>query len=125
MMKRHIGRIFRLAFTLVMACCLLLPPIAHLAPGDPSSIPVSEVERYAVMVSEDDNHGHSHDDTRSGPRHAGHAHAHNPADHSHDTPTVAHFQTQPLIWAGGRPAAGVSDPDIQNLSFRIERPPRV
>ena len=102
----------------------LLPHASHSPSHDPVALAAIEAERHAQLEAEIAEHGHSHDDGEDHERVAGHSHGHNPADHSHETPT-----TPPAAVPDGLAVASAwvpTRPETVHLAttYRLERPPR-
>ncbi|RST86568.1 hypothetical protein EJC49_09820 [Aquibium carbonis] len=102
----------------------LLPHAKQSPSHDPFALAAAEAERHAQLEAEFAEHGHSHDDGMEHERAAGHLHGHNPADHSHETPTTPPDDV-PVVPALVR-AIVPTPPDAAHLgaSYRLERPPR-
>lgn len=124
MMSRLGDVALRIALAVAMVYAMLLPPASLSASHHPAALALAEIERHAVLAVVDGDHGHSHHDGRAEERHAGHAHGHNPADHSHDVPATAAIQAPPFPRIDDGPKAVAPDAHMQNPSFRIKRPPR-
>lgn len=71
-----------------------------------------------------DEHGHSHDDDDVNEQSAAHPHGHNPADHTHETPSlpVAISVVAPVGGQGWQKVS--SRRTVLETAFRLERPPR-
>jgi ABC-type nickel/cobalt efflux system permease component RcnA len=121
-MSNRVNRaILCIAVALAMAFGSLLPHGTDSASDDPFAL---AAERHAQLEAEIAEHGHSHDDGEDHERTAGHSHGHNPADHSHETPT-----TPPNIIPAVLtliPAQVPTRPETVHLdaTYRLERPPR-
>lgn len=122
------NRVNRAVLCLVLAFAMafgtLLPHAAHSPSHDPVALAAAEAERHALLEAQIAEHGHSHDDGEEHEQVAGHTHGHNPADHSHETPT-----TPP----GGAPVVPALVEAIVPMAretahlgttYRLERPPR-
>ncbi len=108
-----------------MTLSMLLAPAAHAASHNPVALAHAEIERHAVLTHADTDHGHGHEDGWPAERHAGHAHGHNPADHSHDVPAPVAFAGCAFpIFAGAWLPVAPRSHDC-GPSFGIERPPRI
>ena len=113
------------AICLVIAFAMMfgfLRPFGYSASHDPSSFAAVSVERHDVTAGQIEDHGH--DDGVADKQSPGHVHAHNPADHSHETAsTLAVFEPAfPQVhrsWLIYPPT--FADPDA---TFRLDRPPR-
>jgi hypothetical protein len=109
---------------LAMAFGSLLPHPTHSPSNDPVGLSTAEAERHAQLEAEIAKHGHSHDDGEDHEQAAGHSHGHNPADHSHETPTAppAVAATVPALvrtWLTVPPSTVTL-----GAIYRLERPPR-
>lgn len=122
------NRVSRAVLCLVVAFAMafgsLLPHAAHSPSHDPIALAVAEAERHAQLEAEIAEHGHSHDEGEDHERAAGHTHGHNPADHSHETPTTpsggAHVvPALAQTWVPKPPHAA-----HLGTIFRLERPPK-
>ena len=122
------NRVNRAVLCLVLAFAMafgsLLPHASDSSSHDPVALAVAEAERHAQLETGIAEHGHSHDDGEEDERVAGHSPGHNPADHSHETPT-----TPPGIAAAVPPLLRTwlpMPPQTAHLgaSYRLERPPR-
>ena len=114
--------VLSLAITIAMAFGSLLPHA--LPPHDPKAFSAAEADQHAQLEAEIAEHGHSHDDGEEHERAADYSHGHNPADHSHETPTTPPGSAPVLpamirAWAPMPPHAA----DL-GASYRLERPPR-
>jgi hypothetical protein len=113
-----------LAIAFAMAFSSLLPHGPHSPPHDRKAYPAAESDRYAQLEAEIAEHGHSHDDGEEHERAADYSHGHNPADHSHETPTTPP-RSAPVLpamirsWMPMPPHAA----DL-GASYRLERPPK-
>lgn len=124
-MSNRVNRaVLCIAVALAMAFGSLLPHATHAASHDPVALADAEAERHAQLGAEIAEHGHSHDDGEDHERTAGHSHGHNPADHSHETPT-APPNIFPAVLAM-TPAWVPPRPETLHLdaTYRLERPPR-
>jgi len=111
-----------LAVALAMAFGSLLPHATHSPSHDP--VVLAAAERHAQLEAEIAEHGHSHADGENHERMAGHSHGHNPADHSHETPTTP-SGSAPAVLAL-IPAWAPTPPETVHIgaTYRLERPPR-
>lgn len=102
----------------------LLPHASHFPSRDPIALAVVEAERHAELQTEIAEHGHSHDDRENHARMAGHSHGHNPADHSHETPTTPPGSAPAVLAL--IPAWAPTPPETVHIgtTYRLERPPR-
>ncbi|PSM19725.1 hypothetical protein [Nitratireductor sp. StC3] len=122
------NRVNRAVLCLVLAVAMafgsLLPHASHSPSHDPVALAAVEAERHAQLEAEIAEHGHSHDDGEDHEQVAGHSHGHNPADHSHETPTTPPGSSPdvPTLVQAIVPTS----PDAAHLgaSYRLERPPR-
>lgn len=88
-MSNRVSRVvlcFVVALAMAFGSSLSHP--THSLSHDPASLSMAEAERHAQLEAEIAEHGHSHDHGGDHERAAGHSHGHNPADHSHETPTA-------------------------------------
>lgn len=109
-----------LAIAFAMAFGSLLPHATYLPSRDQLFL---ATERLAQFEDEIAEHGHSHDEVTD--REQGHTHGHNPADHSHETPTAPPgdgpaLQTLLPAWITVAPQAAHI-----GASYRLERPPKL
>jgi hypothetical protein len=115
--------VLSLAVALAMAFGSLLPHASHSPPHDPKAFSAAEADRHAQLEAEIAEHGHSHDDGEEHERTADYPHGHNPADHSHETPTTPpgsapFLPAMTRSWMPMPPHAA----DL-GASYRLERPP--
>ncbi|MFG1283180.1 hypothetical protein [Xanthobacter autotrophicus] len=115
---------FRLVVALAMTIGLLLSPAGRSASHDPTALAVAEASRHAELAARIADHGHVHDDGQEDEQSPGHAHGHNPADHSHETPNTLSVVNAPVAPMGR--AWHPYPPVFAGLetSFRHERPPK-
>ena len=123
MSNRVSSAVLCLVVALAMAFGSLLPHPTHSTSPDMAALAAAGEDAHAQLEAEIVEHGHSHDDGED-ERVAGHSHGHNPADHSHETPT-----TPPGIAAAVPPLLRTwlpMPPQTAHLgaSYRLERPPR-
>jgi len=122
------NRVKRAVLCLVVAFAMafgsLLPHASRSSSHDPVALAAAEAERHTQLEAEIAEHGHSHDDGEEHERVAGHSHGHNPADHSHETPTTPPGSA-PVVPALVQ-AIMPTPPDTAHLgtTYRLERPPR-
>lgn len=115
------SKILRLALALAMSLYTLMAP-DHSASHDPAAIALLELDRHAVLAIEDD--GHRHLDGAPEERHPGHAHEHDPDDHSHEVPAPTGIGGGPVAKVGQSWEAVGFLLHHPGPSFGIERPPR-
>ncbi|MBB6012387.1 hypothetical protein HNR59_001732 [Aquamicrobium lusatiense] len=123
-MSNWVGRaVLSLVVALAMAFGSLLPHAAHPPSQNPTAL-ATEAKRHVQPEVEMAEHGHSHEDGEEHEQAAGHSHGHNPADHSHETPT-APPASAPVVPALARTWVPMP-PHVAHLgtSYRLERPPR-
>lgn len=77
-----------------------------------------------ILAAQSGGHGHSHDNSETDDRNAGHQDGHQATDHSHDKPGVSFgyfhaVRSLPDIWSAAPPVHIHSAP-----CFCIERPPK-
>jgi len=91
---------------------------------NPAVLLVIEAERHKLLSQEIADHGHSHDDGWSDEQAPGHSHGHDPADHSHETPSILPrlATIAPPVWAAWIAAPPQMRPSGQIYPF--ERPPK-
>ena len=103
---------------------LVLSPGRAWAAHDPLAQAAAEASRHAAVPAVRADHDHVHHDGADEERLPGHAHGHNPADHSHDTPA---------LFCGGIVLGRSTGPDwhptqpvvpIRARAVRLDRPPR-
>jgi hypothetical protein len=120
---RYWRSVVALALAIALTCVPPLNVVAH----NTAVQAALEAERHATLglvELVDHDHGHSHDDADPDERVPGHAHGHDPSDHSHDTgqyalaaPGLAMYPQIRLIpLPAVRQNGGLRD--------RLERPPR-
>lgn len=115
---------FRIVIVFTMALGMLLSPIGGLASHNPIPLAAAEAARHAELAALVDAHGHAHDDGVADEQMPGHAHGHNPADHTHETANAnIHFAQS--VFPIGRMwhAHPLSFADFES-DYRLERPPR-
>jgi hypothetical protein len=116
--------VLSLAVAVAMAFGSLLPHASHPPPHDPKTFSAAEADRHAQLKAEIAEHGHSHDDGEEHERAADYSHGHNPADHSHETPTTppgsAPFLPAMIRSWMPMPLHAV---DL-GASYRLDRPPK-
>ena len=91
---------------------------------NPAVLLAIEAERHAALAQEIADHGHSHDDGWQDEQAPGHSHGHDPADHSHDVPSVvaALVQMTPPAWRLW--SATVRDAPAVTKIYPFEKPPK-
>lgn len=87
-----------------------------------SHSPLAPALAQARLAMEIEEHGHVHDDMEEQAR--GHAHGHNPADHTHEIPNVPAYLSLTVLalgqsWQGRSPSI-----PFREAAYRLERPPR-
>ena len=128
------SRIFRLALAFAVTLSLLSAPLGPSGSHDPAALAQAEAERHAALAEphgdpghthgQEWGHDHEHEDGWPAERHAGHAHGHDPADHSHDVPAPPAFVGQGFLKLGGAWHAPAPSSHEPGPSFGIDRPPR-
>jgi hypothetical protein len=112
----------------VLAFALTLAMIVSAVSGSISHMPskVNDVEhaRQAKLVSQIDDHGHSHNDGDQAERDVKHTHGHNPADHSHETQYLGSYVFSPRLGLLGSSVDYVSSFTYLGAIHRLERPPK-
>jgi hypothetical protein len=122
------NRVHRAILCIVVAVAMafgsLLPHATHSPSHDPAALAAAEAERHAQLEAEIAEHGHSHGDGEEHEQVAGHSHGHNPADHSHETPTTPPGSA-PVVPALVRTWVPMP-PQTAHIGarYRLERPPR-
>lgn len=113
-----------LVVALAMAFGSLLPHASDSSTHDPVALAAAEAERHGQFEADIAGHGHSHDDGQEYERSTGHMHGHNPADHSHETPTTPSGSEAvvPTLVQNVVPTA--HDTAHLDTTYRLERPPR-
>ena len=114
----------RLVIALALVLAFLLSSAGTSISHDPLFLAAKEAQRHAVLAAGSTDQGHVHDNGLDGERAPGHAHGHDPTDHSHDSPSPAAGATsipRPIgrDWPLTRPA--IADP---GPGSRLDRPPR-
>ena len=124
-MSNRINRsVLYLVLAVAMAFGSLLPHATHSPSHDSVALPAAEAERHAQLEAEIADRGHSHDDGKDHQQVAGHSHGHNPADHSHETPTTPPGSA-PVVPALVRMWVPLPPHTAHfGASYRLERPPR-
>lgn len=125
-MSNRVNRtVLYLVLAVAMAFGSLLPHASQSLSHEPVALTTAETERQGQLVSEMAEHGHRHNYRGEHDRAAGHAHGHNPADHSHETPTTPPGSAPAL--RALVPAWVPMPPQAAHLGaiYRLERPPRL
>jgi len=117
------SKILRLALVLTMSLYTLMTP-HHSASHDPAAIALLERDRHAGPAIEAVDDGHRHLDGAPEEGHAGHAHEHDPDDHSHEVPAPIGISGGPVALVGESWEAVGYLLYHPEPSFGIERPPR-
>jgi hypothetical protein len=112
----------------VLAFALTLAMIVSAVSGSISHMPskVNDVEhaRQAKLVSQIDDHVHSHNDGDQAERDVKHTHGHNPADHSHETQYLGSYVFSPRCGLLRSSVDYVSAFTYLSAIHRLERPPK-
>jgi hypothetical protein len=115
---------FRFVIALSMALGTLLSSIGSTNSHNPIILAAAEAARHAELAAQIDAHGHAHDDGASDEQSPGHAHGHNPADHTHETASAVPGVAQMLFPIGRTWLAHPPSYVDLEARFRLERPPR-
>lgn len=109
---------------LVMALGSVASTVRTALSHNPAVLLAIEAERHAALAQEIADHGHSHDDGWQDEQAPGHSHGHDPADHSHDVPSVvaALVQMTPPAWRLW--SATVRDAPAVTKIYPFEKPPK-
>lgn len=115
---------FRFVVAFTMALGMVLSPTGRSVSHNPIALAVAEAARHAELAAQVEAHGHAHDDGLAGEQSPGHAHGHNPADHTHESASAALDFAQPVLPI--RRMWQAYPPLFANLEsgFRLERPPK-
>jgi hypothetical protein len=124
MTDRQQNRAFPLVIAVAMVLSLLLTSLGHTATHGQAAPAHTQGVHHDVLAPEVTSHGYSHDAGWPGQRHAGTAHGHHAADHSHEIPAPAEIAALTVVRTGDRLHAFLPNSPPQGPSFRIERPPR-
>ena len=120
-LRRHIQMILALFLTVALLGLPAFVPSLH-APTHSAAL---EDARHAVLADvEASEHGHSHDDGEPYESKPGHAHGHDPADHSHQVAFMVHKADETLLDLDGIQFAIVQDLIKSGIVFGFERPPK-
>ena len=114
------SKFVRLALACVMVLSTFVAPPGPSASHDPAALALAEVERHAALAATDVDEGHIHEDER----HAGHAHGHDPTDHSHDIPAPIYSNGHVRLDIGRSWHAVAPLPHEHGPSVGVDRPPR-
>lgn len=109
---------------LVMALGSVAATVRTALSHNPAILVAIEAERHAILAQEIADHGHSHDDGWEDEQAPGHSHGHDPADHSHDVPSVlsAFVEMTPPAWRVW--SARVRDAPAVTKTYPFEKPPK-
>lgn len=109
---------------LVMALGAVASTVRTTLSHNPVILLAIEAERHAALALEIADHGHSHDEGWQDEQVPGHSHGHDPADHSHDVPSVvaALIQMTPPEWRVW--SATVRDVSAVTKIYPLEKPPK-
>lgn len=110
---------------IALAWSVALSPVGISESHDPAALATAEAERHAELAVELAEHGHTHDDGYGDEGRADHAHGHDPADHSHQTPAVTPEMALRLVAPAQDWQAWRGNPARELARTRLERPPRV
>lgn len=124
MSKRPLNVFAILTVMISIALGMLSIPGGHWLSHSPMAVAAAQATRYAQVTTQIEEHGHAHDDGDVDEQSPGHRHGHNPADHSHETPSLPAslaviFHACVQSWQALSPALPVLE-----TAFRLERPPR-
>ena len=120
-LRRQIQIMLALFLTVALLCLPGFVPSVH-APAHSTAL---EDVRHAVLADvEAADHGHSHDDGEPYESKTGHAHGHDPADHSHQVAFIVHKADETLLDLDGIQFAIVQDLIKSGIVFGFERPPK-
>jgi hypothetical protein len=108
---------------LVIALGAVVSTVRTTLSHNPVVLLAIEAERHAALAQEIADHGHSHDEGLQEEQAPGHSHGHDPADHSHDIPSVvaALVQTTPPAWRVW--SATVLDAPAVTKTYPFDKPP--
>lgn len=113
-----------IVIAIATALSLFVVRASHSLSHDPVAISAAEKRAHAQLAMIISDHGHAHDEGDLKEREPGHAHGHDPADHSHETAGMIAKLTHAL----GGPGRTIS---VQAFlwpepgdSRRLERPPK-
>lgn len=107
-------------FTFGLVVSTVVSSVSHL----PSNVEAAEQTRHAELAPTTDDHGHSHDDGELDEQRIGHAHDHNPADHSHESPHLnshVYLETRELVRID---FAAIPKSNTPAASVGLDRPPK-
>jgi hypothetical protein len=114
-----------IAFLCVLALGFISQPNSNVTSHIALSSPSEEMTRHAALAPVDVvEHGHSHDDGEPYEKAEGHAHGHDPADHSHQIAFVSVFTMSTLQLPAEEPVVGAFSFVRQQTGFGIDRPPK-
>lgn len=115
----------RVMFLVVVSLGLLSQPNDRAASHVLMPTLVEEATRHAVLAANDAlEHEHSHDDGEPYEKIAGHAHGHDPADHSHQVAFVSVNTFRAVKFPKTNPLSTSPDLVRQQSGFGIDRPPK-
>ncbi|MFJ6337148.1 hypothetical protein [Rhizobium sp. NPDC092017] len=120
-MGNALSSAFRYCLALALALALVFALIGMARSHGPLGPSGTEVADLAISDAEAADHEHGGD----GFSYASHSHGHNPADHTHETPTNIPVFSLPMptvrqSWVRAPSISRVADSNV-----RLERPPRV
>ena len=119
-LTHYLDNIMRSLLAVSLVLCIAVFPVS----GDASHSPLAMAEIAAQHEAETALHGHSHDEVEEEAAHIFYGHAHNPADHDHNSSF--------LMPAAGRGFSRLSDMHgsriaataIPGLAADLDKPPR-